>query len=303
MTWMRKILFAVGTSAATLFSTAALSDDALNRAISLAAEERYGESRQILDPLLEREQLSPHARLLDGILHVYEGSRNEAAAIFGALTRDHPDLFEAHNNLAVLYAEEGRLDEARTTLLTILERRPEAVGYQNLGDIYVQLARLAYARGRELGSGGTAPPEGDPEVNGTHPYLDVSDAPAEPDMADTPSEEAGGGSIDEAETASDVAGHADIACMLAGEFRDPDAAIDAQQWLQSHGGEIVDVRLERREISNDYRVYMPPLASREHARERMRALRREGIRRRLGHPAWTLEERDFSRRLQGQEKT
>ena len=279
MTWMRTTLLAVGTLAVTLLSTAALSDDDLNRAISLAAEERYEEARQLLDPLLEREQLSPQARLLDGILHVYEGSRGEATAVFGALTRNHPDLFEAHNNLAVLYAEEGRLDEALATLLAILERRQESVGYQNLGDIYVQLARLAYARGRELGSGGgTAPPDGDLNLDGTHPFPDVSDASAEPAMADTPSEEAGGESIDEAEMVSKVASHAGIACMVAGEFRDPHAAIDAQRWLQSHGGEIVDVRLERREISNDYRVYLPPLASREHAREAMRALRREGIR-------------------------
>ena len=230
MTWMKKILFAVVISAATMLSTAALSDDALNRAISLAGEEQYRESRQLLDPLLQREQLNPHAQLLDGILRVYEGSRNEAAAVFGALTRDHPDMFEPHNNLAVLYAEDGRLDEARATLLTILDRRPEAVGYQNLGDIYVQLARLAYARGRELGSGEETPSEEELEVNETLPFLDVSDAHAEPDtayMADTPPEDVGGGSIDDVEMASIVAGQAEIACMLAGEFSDPVAAIDA----------------------------------------------------------------------------
>jgi len=145
------VLMALAMSAAILWSNAGLSEDTLDRAISLAAEERYREARLTLNPLLEREPASSHARLLHGILRLYEGDRDEAIDTFRSLMRDFPDLFEAYNNLAVVYVQEGRLEDARGVLLGILERQPVSIGYRNLGDIYVKLARGAYARARELG--------------------------------------------------------------------------------------------------------------------------------------------------------
>ena len=278
MTWIRRILLALGTTTATMLSTAALSDDALERAISLTSEERYPEARLLLDPLLESEQPSAHVRLLDGILRVYEGSREEAAVIFVGLTREFPDLFEAHNNLAVLHAEDGRLNEARATLLFILERRPEAVGYRNLGDIYVQLARHAYARGRELDPAGGEPAVQGQDMNGEPPLLDVSAAPAESGNASTRPGGNVGGAAGGLARANLDAGDLHVACMVTGEFTDPSAAYDAQQLLLSYGGEILEVRQEQRQITSDYRVYMPPLESRKSAKQRMRALRSEGIR-------------------------
>ena len=55
-------------------------------------------------------------------------------------------MFEAHNNLAVLYARVGRLDDAREALVAALELRPDAVVYANLGDVYMKLAERAYQR-------------------------------------------------------------------------------------------------------------------------------------------------------------
>ena len=156
MTKIGLVLMALAMSAAILWSNAALSGDTLDRAISLAAEERYREARLTLDPLLEREPASSHARLLHGILRLHEGDRDEAIDTFRSLMRDFPDLFEAYNNLAVVYVQEGRLEDARGVLLGILERQPESIGYRNLGDIYVKLARGAYARARELGFDTTA---------------------------------------------------------------------------------------------------------------------------------------------------
>ena len=278
MTWIKRLLLAFGTTTVTLLSTPALSDDALERAISLASETRYPEARLLLDPLLEDERPSPHARLLDGILHVYEGSREEATVIFVGLARDFPDLFEAHNNLAVLHAEDGRLDEARATLLSILERRPEAVGYRNLGDIYVQLARRAYARGRELEPAGGEPAVQGQDTTDRPQYLDVSAVSARTGSASTWPDKDAGGSTGGRTGAASAAGSAHVACTVAGAFTDPGTAYDAQQLLLSYGGEILDVRTERRQIANEYRVYMPPLESRKRAQQRMRALRSEGIR-------------------------
>ena len=142
------------------------------------------------------------------------------------------------------------------------------MGYRNLGDVYVQLARHAYARGRELEPAAGEPAVRPLDTSGTQPYLDVSAASIGTGVTFAQMGRAAAG----------AAGDPHAACMVAGKFTDPRAVDDAQLLLRSHGGEIVDVRVERRRVSSGYRVYMPPLASRQRAEQRLRALRGEGIR-------------------------
>ena len=246
-------LLAIAAATIILSSTSALADDPLERALSLAAAERYREARHVVDRVLAREPGSPRARLLHGILRVREERSSEAVGIFEELAKDRPQMFEAHNNLAVLYAEEGRLDEARATLFAALQRRPDALGYRNLGDIYAQLAHRAYSRG------GTVEPGGEAQLEG--------------------SDDAGGTSKG-AETAADSAGveKSGDACMAAGEFGDPSSLQDARRWLRSHGAEIVGERSEERDVIENYRVYLPPFPSREAAAAKIREIRKRGIR-------------------------
>lgn len=120
------------------------------RALLLAGEERDSEAREVLDPLLQRDPDHTRARLLHGVLRAREGRVGHAIEIFETLRRDNPDMSEPYNNLAVLYAVEGRLDDARKILLESLERRPDAVTYANLGEVYAKLANDANERAREL---------------------------------------------------------------------------------------------------------------------------------------------------------
>ena len=150
--------------AAILAPAAAHCDDAFERARSLAIEERYPEAREMLEPLLERQPDHPRARLLHGVLRAREGRLAEAIDVFEALRRDHPDMVEPYNNLAALYAADGRLDDAREILLATVERRPDAVIYANLADVYVKLARRALERARALDTGGGAHRELDTSV-------------------------------------------------------------------------------------------------------------------------------------------
>ena len=73
-------------------------------------------------------------------------------------------MFEAHNNLAVLYARQGRLDDAREALVAALELRSDAVVYANLGDVYMKLAERAYQRAHELRDQDVAALEGSEQV-------------------------------------------------------------------------------------------------------------------------------------------
>ncbi|MDO5103999.1 MAG: tetratricopeptide repeat protein [Lautropia sp.] len=65
----------------------------------------------------------------------------EAEAVFVALIDEYPELPEPYNNLAVVRAAQGRLEEARDALEASIRAVPTyTVAHENLGDLYVQLA-------------------------------------------------------------------------------------------------------------------------------------------------------------------
>ena len=154
-------LYLLGALAALVSLGAASEEDPFERALSLVSEKRYAQAWEVLGPMLEREPGHAQGRLLHGVLRAREGRVGEAIEIFEALRREHPDMSEPYNNLAVLYALEGRLEAARETLLATLERSPDAVAYTNLGDVYAKLAQQAYERARTLEEGGVEGPGGE----------------------------------------------------------------------------------------------------------------------------------------------
>ncbi len=81
-----------------------------------------------------------------GVQWLRQGKTDKATAVFEQLVVLHPGLVEAHNNLGVLYAVQGRLGDARQTLEAGL-RASRSVGvlYQNLVDVQAHLARQGYA--------------------------------------------------------------------------------------------------------------------------------------------------------------
>lgn len=259
MTRIGGVLIALGSLAVLLWSAAAIADDALDRALSLTKEQRYEEARDLLDPLLEREPDNVRVRLLHGALRVHEGDTDEAIGIFRAITRDHPDMFEAYNNLAVLYVKEGRLEEARAVMLDILERRDEALGYENLGGIYTLLARRAYDRGSELRGTGATSEDGSATPEPPSPPERDAEPPAVPDR---PAREAA---------------DADESCVVAGAFGDPDSLAKAEQWLLAQDADILGLARETRETFKNHIVYLPPLKSRAEAEEKVREIRARGV--------------------------
>lgn len=277
MTRIGRTVATIAMLGAVLLSAAAAAADAFDRALSLASEGRHADARRLLAPLLESKPGDPQMQLLHGILQLQEGRRDEAISVFSGLAREYPDMLEAHNNLAVAYVEEGRLEEARAVLSAILERKPSVVGYRNLGDIYILLARRALALSRELG-GSTGEEQGDGrtlagelvpahEEAGSASGAAVSERTAssgEPDaVSDRP-----------AHTVATLTGF----CIETAEFTDKGRAEDARQWLVSMGAEHAHVAHGSRETIRDHRLYLPPSESRGSAKAKLRELQEKGLR-------------------------
>ena len=94
-------------------------------------------------------------RFLRGVMLTESHRTDEAAEVFRRLTEDFPELPEPYNNLAVIFAERGQYGRAREALETAVRNNPQySTAQENLGDVYVQLAREAYARALSNTPGG-----------------------------------------------------------------------------------------------------------------------------------------------------
>ncbi len=88
-----------------------------------------------------------------GVMKMELGQRDDALTIFTALTQDFPDLADPYNNLAVIHAGMGQLDQAHGELEQALRLQPDnAQAQENLGDVLLRLAERAYkhAQGAQI---------------------------------------------------------------------------------------------------------------------------------------------------------
>ncbi len=93
----------------------------------------------------------PQMRLLQGVTYTENGQLEKAKAIYVRLTQEFPELPEPQNNLAAIYAQESQFALARESLEMAVRLNPDyAVAHENLGDVYVRLARESYARAASL---------------------------------------------------------------------------------------------------------------------------------------------------------
>lgn len=127
----------------------------------IAALHRQGDNDQALERLNAYLQAKPgdvDARFLKGLILTGQKNYPEATQVFVALTEDNPALPEPYNNLAVLYAAQGRYTMARQQLEMAINVNPRyATAYENLGDVYARMASEAYGKAVALdGTGSSA---------------------------------------------------------------------------------------------------------------------------------------------------
>jgi len=117
----------------------------------LLASGKNVEAMQKADQFLQAKPRDPMMRFLRGISLSQAGRTAEAITAFTKLTEDFPELPEPFNNLAVLYAQQGQYDKARTALEMAIRTNPSyATAYENLGDVYAKLASQAYSKALQI---------------------------------------------------------------------------------------------------------------------------------------------------------
>ena len=161
-----------------------------------------------LDARIASNPRDAQAKFKRGTVLAHLNRDDEAIDAFTELTQTYPELPEPYNNLAALYAKQGRYDEARAALETATKVNPGySLAYENLGDLYLRLADEAYRRAQSLGKVSPhhhAAPRGHPEDHlagqdarpsrtaGRQPAEDDYSARATSNMTQTPSFQFGG---------------------------------------------------------------------------------------------------------------
>lgn len=85
-----------------------------------------------------------------GVMRMEQGEQMAALAIFASLTQDFPDLADPFNNLAVIHASMGELDQAQRALEQALNlQAAHTQAQENLGDVLLRLALRAYQRSQQ----------------------------------------------------------------------------------------------------------------------------------------------------------
>lgn len=143
---------------ATLAVTPAHADDyaEVNRLVRAG---QLTEAMARADQYLAGKPRDPQMRFLKGVIQSESGKTDEAIATYVSITQDYPELPEPYNNLAVLYASRGQLDNARSALEMAIRNKPGyATAHENLGDIHARLASRSYARALQLDSGSASVP-------------------------------------------------------------------------------------------------------------------------------------------------
>ncbi|MFN0315440.1 MAG: tetratricopeptide repeat protein [Burkholderiales bacterium] len=115
------------------------------------------EAQSRLTAYLSENPKDARARFLLGVIHAEQKRTPEALKIFTELTKDHPELPEPYNNLAVIYVAQGDYEKARTALEMAIRTHPSyAIAHENLGDVYATLASQAYDKALQIDSKNSA---------------------------------------------------------------------------------------------------------------------------------------------------
>lgn len=100
---------------------------------------------QLAESAAKAKPNDPQLRFLQGVV-LMDLQRDDAAMdLFTRLTQEFPELPDPYNNIALLHARAGRLEQARQALETALRNDPgHRTARVNLGQVHLMLAVQAW---------------------------------------------------------------------------------------------------------------------------------------------------------------
>ena len=134
----------------------AVADDTPQIDASIASQ-NWSAALAELDARIASHPHDAQAKFKRGAVLARLNRDDDAIRQFSELTQLYPELPEPYNNLAALYAKQGRYQDARTALETAVQANPSyGLAYENLGDLYLHLAEQSYRRAQSLGQASAA---------------------------------------------------------------------------------------------------------------------------------------------------
>lgn len=145
-------LFSRATALGILFAvTLSAQADDVQDANKLFKQGRHAQAMEKVDAFLASNPKDAQARFLKGLILTEQGNTADAIKTFTGITEDYPELPEPYNNLAVLYANQGQYEKAKSALEMAIRTNPNyATAHENLGDIYAKMASQAYEQALRL---------------------------------------------------------------------------------------------------------------------------------------------------------
>jgi len=111
----------------------------------------YKEALTLTEDQLAENKSDIKLQFMKGLVLTRLDRYRDAEKVFIQLTADNPELPEPFNNLAVVYAAQGKYTEAEEALKNAINTHPSyATAHENLGDIYAKMASRAYNQALEL---------------------------------------------------------------------------------------------------------------------------------------------------------
>lgn len=119
---------------------------------SLLARGEHAAALQLAQQAADSNPRDARARFLQGVVLMDMGRDDEALAVFEQLAQLYPELPDPMNNIALLHARGGRLDQALSALQAALRNDPgHRTARGNLGHVHLMLAVQAWEQAAAAG--------------------------------------------------------------------------------------------------------------------------------------------------------
>ena len=147
----------------------------------LIKQNQLNEALKLTEDQLSRDQSDIKLHFLKGLVLTRLDRFQEAENVFTKLTQENPELPEPYNNLAVVYAAQGKYEQAEKALQNAINTHPSyATAHENLGDIYAKMASRAYNQALELDTGNQTARE---KLSLVNELISVPDVPEKKEIA------------------------------------------------------------------------------------------------------------------------